>query len=585
MADAPKLQGTEKIGESYYKINMGIDNANEALRKSYKAEERSVSAEGKSNAADTLSKSVQQQLNEIVVEGSIDPETKQIRVDAKGVVYGTAKERVDAEQNKINTVSQIAPKYDTIWYPPKQPTARSDEPNPFADGGGWNSNQFIDRMWDPLRLEFPDYITRTLLGKDTSGQYDMWAYKFEPDYYDTTLILSASIHGGEVTGQLALYRFLYHVCHDWKKEQHLSYIRNKVRLIVVPMVNPWGVSQKPRTRYNVNGVDINRNFDYKWSAYVSGPPFSNDYKGTSPWSEAESRYIRDLCNDYKDAVAYLDLHNMGMPVEDYTIAVPKTTCSPKNLYVNLIETIKRSCESTLFGAHDTPSGYNYVAKTHGMHASNPEFADTKYGRAFDSAEMTKAVEWFSNVIICHANENKNAKINSVVQPFTVRGHYEASGDAPSLAIGSTLTEIKDLQLKFKVPASGILLFNATISIKGIDPSAIHTLSTAIIQTNSDHFTDSLLSAQLNYNQVLSEGDKRHTITICSSGHVEPSINPFSEVMCKLFGSTSSNTTQITRYRVTATFIPSDANPRYAMYNATERMGNGYDTMVLTYPPQ
>lgn len=106
MADAPKLQGTERISESYYKINMGIDNANEALRKSYKAEEKSVVAEEKSNAADTLSKSVQQQLNGIVVEGSIDPETKQIRVDANSVVYGTAKERIDAEQLKIDRLKK-----------------------------------------------------------------------------------------------------------------------------------------------------------------------------------------------------------------------------------------------------------------------------------------------------------------------------------------------------------------------------------------------------------------------------------------------------------------------------------------------
>ncbi|PFI17458.1 SGNH/GDSL hydrolase family protein [Bacillus cereus] len=34
MADAPKLLGTEKIKESYWKINQAIDNANEALKKS-----------------------------------------------------------------------------------------------------------------------------------------------------------------------------------------------------------------------------------------------------------------------------------------------------------------------------------------------------------------------------------------------------------------------------------------------------------------------------------------------------------------------------------------------------------------------
>lgn len=32
MADAPKLTGEETIKQSYYKINMAIDNSNDALK-------------------------------------------------------------------------------------------------------------------------------------------------------------------------------------------------------------------------------------------------------------------------------------------------------------------------------------------------------------------------------------------------------------------------------------------------------------------------------------------------------------------------------------------------------------------------
>ncbi|MEH6848558.1 hypothetical protein [Bacillus pseudomycoides] len=49
---------------------------------------------------ENTSNSVQEQLNQIVIEGSIDPETKQARVDANGVTYNTVKERIDAEQTK-----------------------------------------------------------------------------------------------------------------------------------------------------------------------------------------------------------------------------------------------------------------------------------------------------------------------------------------------------------------------------------------------------------------------------------------------------------------------------------------------------
>ncbi|MBJ8098446.1 BppU family phage baseplate upper protein [Bacillus cereus group sp. N11] len=54
-----------------------------------------------------ISESVQEQLNQIVIKGSIDPETKQARVDEKGIAYNTLKERIGAEQNKIGDLSLL----------------------------------------------------------------------------------------------------------------------------------------------------------------------------------------------------------------------------------------------------------------------------------------------------------------------------------------------------------------------------------------------------------------------------------------------------------------------------------------------
>ncbi|MGG0209512.1 hypothetical protein [Bacillus mycoides] len=108
MADAPKLQGTEKLGESYYKINMGIDNANEALKKSYNAESKSSNAINiASTAGNTAStavnkaESVQKQLDTIVVNGDSSVEAAQARTDVKGDTSSSLKARLDKEQVKI----------------------------------------------------------------------------------------------------------------------------------------------------------------------------------------------------------------------------------------------------------------------------------------------------------------------------------------------------------------------------------------------------------------------------------------------------------------------------------------------------
>lgn len=45
-------------------------------------------------------------------------------------------------------------------------------------GAVWTGNEIIENIYEPLRLAHPEYITRKSLGKDASGQYDIWLYEF-----------------------------------------------------------------------------------------------------------------------------------------------------------------------------------------------------------------------------------------------------------------------------------------------------------------------------------------------------------------------------------------------------------------------
>lgn len=67
---------------------------------------KALDAVTKSNEADQLSKSVQEQFNQVVIDGDSSVEAAQARVDAKGEVSDTLKDRLDKEQ--IEVTAQLA---------------------------------------------------------------------------------------------------------------------------------------------------------------------------------------------------------------------------------------------------------------------------------------------------------------------------------------------------------------------------------------------------------------------------------------------------------------------------------------------
>jgi murein peptide amidase A len=93
---------------------------------------------------------------------------------------------------------------------------------------------------------------------------------------DPRVLVIGAIHGNERAGIAIVHRLL----HD-PATRH-------VRLWVIDDLNPDGA--RANTRGNAHGVDLNRNFAWRWRPRTA--PGTTFYAGPKPLSEPESRFAR-----------------------------------------------------------------------------------------------------------------------------------------------------------------------------------------------------------------------------------------------------------------------------------------------------
>ena len=194
--------------------------------------------------------------------------------------------------------------------------------------------------WDELINNSNGYLTKTVLGKDSSGQYDIFKVSAVPQkmYYEGAIgkykpkiLLVCGVHGIEKASAYSLLHLFKDMVNNWKSSDVLEYLRWNVKFEFIPMVNPWGF-QNLATK-NANGVNINRNFPISWVAIED----TNDtyYGGAEPLDQIESQYIKKLIEDNKDAITFIDYHTTGYqlrPVEESIFTYLEFSKLPNGLY-------------------------------------------------------------------------------------------------------------------------------------------------------------------------------------------------------------------------------------------------------------
>lgn len=229
--------------------------------------------------------------------------TEELTTTAK-TVKGAVNEVAAQYKDIANEIKNLNYNYDLSFTEvPTQPSYNDEYLS-------WTSEDFFAKFYDGFVENSNDNykVIKTLLGKDTSNTYNIYKYVFEPKNYEQTIILTSGMHGYEETAPIAVARLMHHVVNDNQNMDIYKYLKNKVRIVVIPLVNPWGFNQNPRKYGTVTGVNPSRNFDYNWDSYASSGS-EWDLKGSSAFSEKETQYMRDTYLLYKDDISFtLDCH-------------------------------------------------------------------------------------------------------------------------------------------------------------------------------------------------------------------------------------------------------------------------------------
>ncbi len=151
------------------------------------------------------------------------------------------------------------------------------------------------------------------IGTSVQGR-SIYAYYFGTG--SKKIVFFGSIHGSEANTKTTLNRWVTEL------ENNNSRIPSDKTIIVIPTVNPDGIANK--SRFNANGVDLNRNFDT--TNWVTGTYLQTHFYptggGSNPFSEPESQDIRNLINrenpyitlTYHSAAGYVIPTNTGTGV-------------------------------------------------------------------------------------------------------------------------------------------------------------------------------------------------------------------------------------------------------------------------------
>ncbi|MEN8223793.1 MAG: M14 family zinc carboxypeptidase [Bacteroidota bacterium] len=178
-------------------------------------------------------------------------------------------------QVKIKNLNQY---YNEFW------TNRTD----------YHSYQEIVDLADSLVTAFPDICQKVMYGT-SMGDRELAALKISDNVSDdeneAEVLFDGGIHGDEIGGPENCIRFARDLCRNYGSDPDITFLVDNREIWIYYMVNPDG--RENMSRYNNNGVDLNRDYGFMWDAWGGS---------TGAFSQVETQSLRNCSFDHQFVV-------------------------------------------------------------------------------------------------------------------------------------------------------------------------------------------------------------------------------------------------------------------------------------------
>jgi hypothetical protein len=193
-------------------------------------------------------------------------------------------------------------------------------------------------LFDTWAAQYPSIFHREVIGYTLIGHEPIWAAKISdnPTVHEAEprILIHAAQHANEMNGIGAVVFMMNRMLSRYGQQSYYTNMVDNVEWWFVPVLNidghrlcwdgvlhwaSWRKTQRDNDgnclyTYPADGVDPNRNWDFKWADYDSSQIWSTRYKGPYPFSEPEVVAIRDFTLR-EVPVFVMDLHSPDVPTD------------------------------------------------------------------------------------------------------------------------------------------------------------------------------------------------------------------------------------------------------------------------------